>query len=224
MEKTRMSLFLDSAFAGDARQAMELGFVAGITTNPALLAKVDCKPEDAIAELADICPGPVFYQLTAPTVAEREAEARRFLALRPNVALKIAMTTENLALAARFTREGVPVGMTASYSAAQTYLSAEAGVAYSIAYVNRSTRLQGNGLVLVSEMRALVDALDTPTTILVASLKSAGEVVQAVIAGAHHVTIPLALLLEMGNHALSDQAIEEFGRAGRVRQAEQPVL
>jgi len=64
-------------------------------------------------------------------------------------------------------------------------------------------------------MRAVVEACDTTTTILVASLKSTAEVVQAVIAGAHHVTIPLPLLLEMGNHALSDQAIEEFARAGR---------
>ncbi|MGX2041708.1 transaldolase family protein [Methylocaldum sp. MU1018] len=210
-----MSLFLDSAFPADARQAMTLGFVAGITTNPVLMAKVDRKPEDVIAELADICPGPVFYQLTAPSVSEREAEARRFLALRPNVALKIGMTAENLALAAKFAGEGVKVGMTASYSAAQAYLTCEAGVAYSIAYVNRSTRLQGDGTALVSEMRAVVDACDTTTTILVASLKSASEVVQAVIAGAHHVTIPWPLLLELGDHPLSDQAIEEFGRVVR---------
>ncbi|MFN8595768.1 MAG: transaldolase family protein [Anaerolineae bacterium] len=210
-----MALFLDSASAADARQAMALGFVNGITTNPNLMAKVAGKPTDIIAELADICPGPVFYQLTAPTVTEREIEARRVLALRPNIALKIAMTTENLALAAKFAKEGIKVGMTASYSAAQTYLTCEANVTYSIAYVNRSTRLQGDGLALVSEMRAVVEACDTTTTILVASLKSTAEVVQAVIAGAHHVTIPLPLLLEMGNHPLSDQAIEEFARAGR---------
>jgi transaldolase len=123
------------------------------------------------------------------------------------------MTTENLALATRFVKEGVKVGMTASYSAAQTYLSCEARVTYSIAYVNRSTRLQGDGLALVSEMRAVVDACDTPTEILVASLKSTTEVVRAVIAGAQHVTIPLPLMLEMGDHPLSDQAIEEFKRA-----------
>jgi len=210
-----MSLLLDSALVEDARKAMALGFVAGITTNPTLMAKVDRRPEDIIAELADICPGPVFYQLTASTAVEREAEARRFLALRQNVALKIAMTTENLALAARLTKEGIRIGMTASYSAAQCYLACQAGVTYSIAYVNRSTRLQGDGLALVSEMRAVVDASDTPTEILVASLKSPTEVVQAIIAGAHHVTVPLALMLEMGDHPLSDQAIEEFARTVR---------
>lgn len=209
-----MTLYLDSASAAEARQAMALGFVSGITTNPTLMAKVQGRPFDIIAELADLCPGPVFYQLTAPTVAEREAEARRVLALRPNIALKIGMTTENLTLAAKLAKEGVKVGMTASYSAAQTYLACQANVLYSIAYVNRSTRLQGDGLALVAEMRAVIDAVETTTKILVASLKSPAEVVQAVIAGAHAVTVPLALLLELGNHPLSDQAIEEFARAG----------
>ena len=57
-----MSLFLDSALAADARRAMALGLVTAITTNQTLMATVDRKPEDVIAELSEICPGPVFYQ------------------------------------------------------------------------------------------------------------------------------------------------------------------
>lgn len=210
-----MSLFLDSALTSDAKTAMSLGFIAGITTNPNLLVQIDRDPADVITELADICPGPVFYQLTAPTLATRETEARRFLSLRPNVGLKIPMTSENLTLAAKLTKEGVEVGMTASYSPAQTYLTCEAGISYSIAYVNRSTRLQGDGLALVKQMRTVVDACDTQTTVMVASLKSPNEVVQALLAGAQHVTIPLALLMEMGNHPLSEQTIVEFAKAVR---------
>ncbi len=209
-----MSILLDSAAVEEARVALQLGFITGITTNPALMARVDGKPEDIIAQLADLCPGPVYYQLKAATLAEREEEARRFLALRPNVGLKIPMTFENLALAARLTREGVKVGMTATYSAAQTVLTAAADIYYTIAYVNRSTRLQGDGLALVQSMRAVIDARPTATTILVASLKSPAEVVAALAAGAHDVTLPLSLLVEMGNHALSDQTVAEFARAG----------
>jgi transaldolase len=214
-----MSLFLDSASAQDARQAMSLGLVTGITTNPTIMAKVARKPEDVIAELAGICPGTVFYQLTAPTVAERETEARRFLALRKNVGLKIACTTENLALGARLAKEGFTIAMTAVYSAAQCYLACQAGATYAIPYVNRSTRLQGDGLALVENMREVIEACNPArgeTEILVASLKTPAQVVESVIAGAHHVTIPLPLILEMGNHPLSDQAIEEFAKAARA--------
>ena len=157
----------------------------------------------------------MFHALIAPTVAEREAEALRFLAMRKNIGLKIACTTENLALARKFASEGLTVGVTAIYSAAQCYLACQAGARFAIPYVNRSTRLQGDGLALVEKMRAVVDAHDGPTEVLIASLKSPGEVVDAVLAGAQNVTIPLALILEMGNHPLSDQAIEEFARAAR---------
>jgi transaldolase len=34
-----MALFLDSAQVEEARQAVDLGFVAGVTTNPALIAE-----------------------------------------------------------------------------------------------------------------------------------------------------------------------------------------
>jgi len=210
-----MSLFLDSASADDARQAMSLGLVAGITTNPTTMARVSRKPEEVIAELAGICPGIVFYQLTAPRVAEREVEARRVLALRKNVGLKIPCTTENLALAVRFANEGFTVAMTAVYSAAQCYLACQAGVHFALPYVNRSTRLQGDGLALVEAMREVIEACDSTTEILAASLKTPTEVIESVVAGAHHVTIPLPLILEMGNHPLSDQAIEEFARAVR---------
>jgi transaldolase len=44
------------------------------------MAQVEGRPEDVIAQLADLCPGPVYYQLNAPTLAEREREAPQFTA------------------------------------------------------------------------------------------------------------------------------------------------
>ncbi len=209
-----MALYLDSASVEDARRAMKLGFVRGITTNPALMAKTGRHPQDVIGELCEICSGTVFYQLTAPTVAEREAEARRFAALRPNVGLKIPCTLENLALAARLADEDFTVGLTAIFSAAQVYLACEAGARYVLPYVNRSTRLLGDGLALVREMRAVSDACSSPTEILAASVKSPEEAVATVRAGAHHLTLPLAVIEAMGVHPLSEQTIAEFAQAG----------
>ncbi|MCK4471125.1 MAG: fructose-6-phosphate aldolase, partial [Anaerolineae bacterium] len=95
-----MAIYLDSASVEDARRAAELGFVAGVTTNPKLVARAGRAAGEVIPELCDaLGEGLVFYQLTAPTVEEREVEARRFAALRPGrVVLKIPCTTENLVL------------------------------------------------------------------------------------------------------------------------------
>ena len=209
-----MTLFLDSALTDDARRASALGFVNGITTNPTLMAKAQHPAEDVIRELCDLISGTVFYQLTAPTVAEREAEAHRMANLIPNrIGLKIPCTTENLALAARLVKEGHTVGITAIFSTAQVYLAAEAGVRFVLPYVNRSTRLLGDGLALVRQMRAVIDSTQSPLKILAASVKSPGEAVDTVLAGAHHLTLPLSVIEAMGQHPLSDQTIEEFARA-----------
>jgi transaldolase len=210
-----VTLLLDSALVEDARAAAALGFVRGATTNPTLLARAGRPAERAIPEIVDILGGTVYYQLTAPTVAEREAEARRMVGLRPhNVGLKIPCTGENLALARRLADEGYTVGVTAIFHPAQVYLALQAGARCVLPYVNRSTRLLGDGPGLVRQMRAVIDAADWSMEIIAASVKDPDEAVATLLAGAHGLTLPLAVIQAMANHPLSDAAIAEFARAG----------
>jgi transaldolase len=209
-----MALFLDSASVDQARQAAELGFVWGATTNPALLARTGREPADVIADFCDLLPGTVFYQLAAPTLVEREAEALRMVDISPvKVGLKIPCTTENLRLLARLTDEGITCAVTAIFSAYQAYLACEAGAHFVLPYVSRSTRLQGDGPGLVSEMLSIVEAAGTGTEILATSIRTPAEVVETVLAGAHHLSLRLDLILALGEHPLSQQAIADFDQA-----------
>nr|MBC7244273.1 transaldolase [Chloroflexota bacterium] len=236
-----MSIYLDSAIPDEARQAMSLGFVRGITTNPALLAKVKRPTTEVLRELCHICSGNVFYQLTAPTVSERRAEAEQILRLNDEfqkendkhfakwvdnsmddqdlpphlgrIGLKIPASTENMALVAEFSDRGVAVAVTALFSPAQAYLACEAGATYLLPYVNRTTRLRGDGLAFVKELVRICKAVDRGTEVLAASIKSPEEAVKTLLAGAHHISVPLAVLLAMGHDPLSDEAVAEFARA-----------
>lgn len=210
-----MALYLDSASVEDVRRAVKLGFIAGVTTNPRLIARTGRAAEEVIPELCDVLgEGLIFHQLTAATVEEREVEARRLAALRPDrVGLKIPCTTENLALLHRLVNEGLACAVTAIFGAHQAYVACEAGADYVVPYVNRSTRLQGDGLALVAEMAAVTRASGGHAQVLAASFHSLQEVVDATLAGAHHVSVSLELLLAMGDHALSEQAIADFARA-----------
>jgi transaldolase len=210
-----MGLFLDSARIEEVRQTIELGFVAGVTTNPTIMAKADGQPKEIIRQICAISPGPVFYQVTAKTVEEREREGKEFFSISPKkVVLKIPATTENMALMARLSRD-IPCAATAVYSGHQALVACEAGARYVIPYVNRATRLLGDGYKLVAEIAAVLGVSGKPVEILAASIKSAEEATQAVLAGANHLTLPMDILLSLGNHPLSDAAIEEFGRAGQ---------
>jgi hypothetical protein len=60
-----MALFLDSANIDDVHRAVELGFVAGVTTNPGLVAETGRSAIEIIHDGLGITTGPVFFQVTA---------------------------------------------------------------------------------------------------------------------------------------------------------------
>jgi transaldolase len=212
-----MTLFLDSAFPDDARRAFSSGLVRGITTNPSLMALTGRNAQEVIAELCDLSTGIVFHQLIAANIAHRKAEAIQFAKIRPGrVGIKIPCSYENLSLAAHLVALGHTVGITAIFSTHQVYLACQARAQYVIPYVNRSTRMLGDGISLVHQMRVVIDADGAKTQIIAASIKSPEEAISALTAGAHHITLPLSLIEGMGEHPLSQQTIEEFNRSSKA--------
>lgn len=208
-----MALFVDSAIADEVREAMSWGFVAGVTTNPSLMALVRRPAEEVIEELCRLTSGPVFYQVTKSDPQECEAEARRFASISPGqIVLKIPCTLNGLTVAARLSPR-IPCAATAVFSPAQTFLAVEAGVRYVIPYVNRATRLTGDGLALVRSMADVAACSGRGAEVLAASLKTPDEVAGALLSGAHHVTIPLAVIKMMAGHEHTLAAMEEFARA-----------
>lgn len=208
-----MALYVDSADPRQVATVAALGLVEGVTTNPALVARAGGDAAELIPALAALVPGLVFYQLCAPTLEGRIEEAERALGWAPDrVGLKIAATTENMALVDRFSALH-PVAVTAIFAPHQVAMAAFAGARWVIPYVNRSSRLLGDGIALVRQFRATADAAGTGTEILAASLKSPIEAAEALCAGAQHLSLPPDVLLAMGDHPLSQAAIDEFARA-----------
>ncbi len=207
-----MPLFIDSADIEDVRRAFELGFVTGVTTNPALIARTGRPGLEVLNDLLDLTNGPVFYQVTAANLKGRSEQAREASRQAPRrVQVKMGATTENISLAAHLSREGVMCCVTAVASPAQAYLAALSGVTYVAPYVNRLTRQMRDGVAVVRQCVEVMKG--TSTRVLAASLKSADEMLEVIMAGAHDITIPLELILKLGDHELSDKAIEEFAAA-----------
>jgi len=215
----RMTLFLDSASLDDARRASSLGFVVGATTNPGLLARAG--HTDALEALKALCPmfpGTVFYQLLGHTLEEMQAESAPFVSLAENLGLKVPCTVNGLAFTAQVSAR-VSVAVTGVFTPAQAYLAAQAGAEYVIPYVNRVTRLTGDGPGLVGQMAVLLDP--TECEILAAGIKSGAEAVDTLLAGAHHVSLPLDVILAMAENPLTEKAVADFEAAwaGRGRGA-----
>lgn len=206
-------IYLDSAILSDAKTARQFGWIKGITTNPTLLGKSELSPEDTLEQLAQISPGELYYQLTATDYETMLIEGRKaYKIIGEKTVLKVPATAVGFQVTATLSKE-IPCAVTAIYSGAQAAIAKEAGAKYAIAYVNRATRLLGDGLALVRDMAQLLK--ESNTKILAASLKSPEEATAALQAGADHLTIPLTLLQAMTTHELSEKTVLDFNETGK---------
>jgi transaldolase len=207
-----MAILLDSASVDDAAAAAELGFVHGITTNPALMARETKEPLAHLARLLTAFPGgPVCYQPTRTSYAEMDDEVRAAAALAPDrVVAKLPATLEAIKLAAALTDDRIRCALTAVYSPAQALLAHETGCVWIIPYVDRAARHADGGMTVVDSLAAILARLQSGTRILAASLKSAPQVVDAVLHGSHDITAPLAVLRGLPAHPLTESAVREF--------------
>lgn len=208
-----MSLFLDSAQTNEIQTAMQWGWVSGVTTNPKLLAQCDTKPEITLQQIANLVSGEVFYQLTSPTLEAmlKEAHLAHDL-IGKKIVLKIPATPLGFQALSRLSSQ-MNCSITAIYHPAQAVIAAQAGAKYAIAYVNRATRLLGDGFALVQAMSEVLQ--DSPTEVLAASIKSTNEAIATIQAGARHLSLPFKVLEAMPFHELSQQALEDFNMNGR---------
>ena len=207
-----MSIFLDSAKLDEARFAQELGWVTAITTNPVLLANSGLAPEEALSQLAKLGFEYLFYQLTASTIPEMEKEARL---AREIVGKSLVLKVSPDEMGFRFVAQNSAHFLfcpTAIYSPAQALVARVAGARFVALYVNRATRLLGDGIELVRSVAAVLAG--SQTEIVAASLKSKEEAVQAFTAGAKHITVPFDVLQSLVVHSLAIETIDQFRKEG----------
>jgi transaldolase len=207
-----MAIYLDSAKPDEAKQAKNLGWVFGVTTNPTLMAKAGITPEDVLKGLAVLEFRQVYYQLVSQDLESMLTEAHEAAKIiKHGLILKIAPTENGFGFVAKHGTE-FPCCVTAIFDTAQALVAREAGARYIAVYVNRATKQLGHGLALVAELAKVLAG--SQTEILAASLKSTKEAVDSLLAGAQHITLPFELLASLSNHPLSVQTVEQFNAEG----------
>ncbi len=206
-----MAIYIDSALIGEVEAARSLGWVKGVTTNPLLLAKAGGEPRKVLTSLARLELGPLFYQLVSATVdgMYKEMELAAEI-VGPALVLKVPPTQSGFQFVSRCT--DYPCCVTAVYSASQALVASETGARFVAVYVNRATRLMGNGLQLVMDVANILN--HSGTTIIAASIKSSEEACETLSAGAHHLTLPYKVLTSLIKSPLSEQTLAEFQANG----------
>ncbi|MBC7323141.1 MAG: fructose-6-phosphate aldolase [Acetomicrobium sp.] len=206
-----MKLFLDTANINEIEKGLEWGVIRGVTTNPSLVAKEgSISFRQHVKKIAEIVKGPVSAEVISTDTDEMIAEARSLSSLDPNIVVKIPMIQNGIAATKKLSSEGIPVNVTLVFSPQQALLAALAGAAYVSPFVGRLDDIGEDGIGLVRDIAQIFSIHNIKTEIIAASIRHPRHVFDAVVAGAHVVTLPFNVLEQMFNHPLTDKGLKKF--------------
>ena len=205
-----MQFFIDTADVREIKEAAAMGLVDGVTTNPSLVAKTGRKFREVLLEICDVVKGPVSAEVVSTTCDEMMKEARELAALRPNIVVKIPLIAEGLKATKICADEGIKTNVTLCFSATQALLAAKAGATYVSPFVGRLDDVATDGMQLISEILEIYENYGFGTEVLVASVRHPMHVQQAARMGAHVVTAPYSVLLQLSKHPLTDSGLAKF--------------
>src|SRR5262245_61853893 len=114
-----MKLFLDSARLDEIRAAKAGGFLDGVTTNPALLARERVDLGEFVPAACETAGGPVSVPVRGVETDAIVLEGRGLAKLHDNVVVKIAIEPAGLRAIARLHSDGIRTHATLCCSAAQ---------------------------------------------------------------------------------------------------------
>ena len=209
-----MKFFIDTANVDEIRAANDMGVIAGVTTNPSLIAKEGRDYAETLAEIASIVDGPISGEVKATTTdaAGMIEEGRAIYALDPkHMVVKIPMTAEGLKAMKVLSAEGIPTNCTLILSANQALLAARAGAAYVSPFLGRLDDISQPGIDLIESIAAIfANYADIDCQIIAASVRNPIHVTDCALAGADIATVPYKVIMQMTKHPLTDAGIEKF--------------
>lgn len=205
-----MKFFIDTANIFEIKQAVEMGMVDGVTTNPSLIAKEGRKFEDILKDICKMVDGPVSAEVISLDVKGMVAEGKKLAKLSDNIVIKVPMTIDGLKAVKQFAAVGIRTNVTLVFSASQALLAAKAGAAFISPFVGRLDDVSENGMDLISNIMTILDNYGFASEVIVASIRHPMHVVESALIGADIATIPFKVIEQLAKHPLTDIGMEKF--------------
>ncbi len=213
-----MRFFLDSVDADEARRVKEWGLLDGavVRLDAALAAGRDYRK--AIADLSQVCDGPVLAAVAAGEPKGMYKEARELAKLGKAIVVRLPMTREGLRVVRLLNDEQIAADVHLVFTPLQALLAARAGAAYASTPVGT---LDGAGQVGMDVVDAVVRVYDNyglQTQIVVDAVQNPVHALDAAAMGADAAAIPFAVLDRLFDHPLTAQGVAAI----RAQQGEGP--
>jgi len=215
-----VKFFIDTANVDEIRTVNEWGILAGVTTNPTLVAKEGRDFEEVIKEICAIVDGPVSAEVLATDAEGMIREAEVYASWADNVVIKVPLTAEGLKATSALAKKGIKTNVTLIFSPNQALMAARAGASYVSPFLGRLDDISYDGMQLVRDVVEIFWTHDIETEVIAASIRHPLHMVEAAKAGAHIATAPFKVYQQMLKHPLTDIGIQRFLEDWQKAQAE----
>ncbi|MGV4202593.1 fructose-6-phosphate aldolase [Citrobacter freundii] len=207
-----MELYLDTSDVDAVKALARIFPLAGVTTNPSIVAAGNQTLEVLLPQLQEAMGGQgrLFAQVMATTAEGMVSDARKLRAIIADIVVKVPVTAEGLAAIKLLKEEGIPTLGIAVYGAAQGLLAALAGAEYVAPYVNRVDAQGGDGIQTVTDLQTLLKMHAPHAKVLAASFKTPRQALDCLLAGCESITLPLDVAQQMISSPAVDAAVAKF--------------
>ena len=209
-----MLYLLDTANVGEIEKAAEVFPLAGVTTNPSIIAQEKRNFFSILKEIRAIIGDRMLHaQVLGESCDEiiRDAETLQEK-IGGNLYIKVPVSIEGYKAMPKLKQLGMKVTATAIYTPGQALLAAQAGVDFTAPYLNRIDNISGMGVTVVQMITTLFRLHNMSARVLAASFKNVQQVNDVSLAGCQAITISPDILWHLAEHPLTDMSIEQFNR------------
>ena len=209
-----MKFFIDTANIAEIKEAHDLGILDGVTTNPSLMAKEGITGAENIkkhyVEICKIVKGDVSAEVISTDFDGMVREGEELARLHKNIVVKVPMIKEGIKAIKYLAGKGIKTNCTLVFSTGQAILAAKAGATYVSPFLGRLDDIGENGVALVEQIVKIYKNYGFKTQVLAASIRSPLHIEKCAEVGADVITSPLASILGLLKHPLTDAGLEKF--------------
>ena len=209
-----MQFFVDTANLDQIKEAMDLGILDGVTTNPSLMAKEGIIGTDNVLNhykaICELTTGPVSAEVISTDFEGIIEEGKRLAEIASNIVVKVPMIKEGIKAISWFSDHDIETNCTLVFSAGQAILAAKAGATYLSPFIGRVDDMSWRGMDLIRDIAEIYAIQGYMTNILAASIRNPLHIVEAAKNGADVVTCPLKAITGLLYHPLTDIGLAKF--------------
>lgn len=210
-----MKLIIDDGDIEKIKEISDYFPIAGVTTNPSILAASGRRPYEVLSEIREFIgvEAELHVQVISQKAADMVEEGYRIGGkLGERTFVKIPVTKEGLKAIRILSARGVSVTATAIYTPMQGYLAGQAGALYAAPYINRIDNLGGDGVQAAKDIHDIFAVNNLKTEVLAASFKNTRQVLELVKYGIGAVTVSPDVIEGFLKLDMVDCAVRQFCR------------